>query len=149
METPRKHRRSGFSLIELLLALALGSIVGTAVLAAMVWQTRQTIAQAEAADVHQRARTVINFLQSQGRQAGFGYPRDPNAGGQSAVGRCTIYPDPTVPASTGYPGGYNYNYAASTQACAKLDLGAQADRLRFIYLDPWLFIMPVKVSKQM
>lgn len=144
-DAPKKQL--AFSLIEIPFALASGSILGTSALAAMIWQSRQSFAQSEAIDVHQRARTIINFLQSQGRSAGFGYSRDPNAGGDAAVGLCTLYPDPTIPASLGYPRNYTYDYGFSTAQCTKVDQSATADRLRFIYLDPWLFFY-TRQSKQ-
>lgn len=74
MNLLRHNRNAGFSLVELLFAVALAGIVGTAVVSVFVSATRTTTAQTNLSDSQQNLRASIDRLAQHVRVAGFGLP---------------------------------------------------------------------------
>jgi prepilin-type N-terminal cleavage/methylation domain-containing protein len=70
----------GFSVVELLVAMAVMSACGAALLSLLVGAHRIARRQPEAADQQQRARTAIETLERELSLAGAGFDRGPRAG---------------------------------------------------------------------
>lgn len=71
---PRRLLTAGFTLVELMVALALGSIVMAAVMTAFLSQHNTYLAQGQVVEMQQNARVALDMLELDIRSAGY----DPN-----------------------------------------------------------------------
>ena len=71
---------SGFSLVELLIAMAMMVAFGSVVMALIIAGQSMARMQPEAADLHQRARIALQTLGAELAVAGAGFDRGPLAG---------------------------------------------------------------------
>lgn len=86
---------SGFSLVELLIAMAMMAAFGSAVMALIVAGQSMARMQPEAADAQQRARVALQTLGAELALAGAGFDRGPLAG------PLAVHFAPVVPAAGG------------------------------------------------
>ena len=108
----------GFTLIELMGALVVGSILGASFFAVMYAQQVLYYQRLEEIDAHQNARAALNLLERYTMQARLGFGANPLAAGTVPVGRC--YSDS--------------NSVLSQGNCNGIDGGA--DRMRITFLNP-------------
>ena len=84
---PAQHQR-GFTLLELMTALAIGSIVVGGLFGTMLMQQQSYMAQMELVEASQSARAALDIIKQSLRTAGWGMIAAAGAGGIPAVGTC-------------------------------------------------------------
>ena len=74
MISPRLTGHAGFTLVEMLVAVAIAGIVGMAAITVFTSTTRTTTAQTDLTDAQQNVRAAMDRLSQHVRAAGFGLP---------------------------------------------------------------------------
>jgi len=78
----------GFTLIEIMVSLALTGIISTVIFGTAVVQQRSFETQLTFTEAHQNARAAIDVIRSQLRNAGWGFAAGANLVGRVSVGAC-------------------------------------------------------------
>lgn len=119
------HKRSsqGFNLIELMVTVAVMSILTLTVGSMIGWQTRSFMAAMSSNKLNDRARGLKNLFRDDGHRAGLGFALDVNAAGWRATGDCLS------------PNSLQLGEIVEDN-CAKRDANGMGDRLQFTYGDP-------------
>jgi len=73
MKLGERKKSSGFTLVELLIALSLGGILVSAIYGLFIFQNRSYVAQNNIAEMQQNARIAMSILTGEFRLAGFGF----------------------------------------------------------------------------
>ena len=91
-----RRRERGVTLIELMLTVAIGSIVGATFFAAMLAQQGAYIRRLDNLEAQQNARAVLSLLKSHVRMAAFGYNPNKEMRGAIPIGACYSDGNPVV-----------------------------------------------------
>lgn len=108
----------GFTLIELMLAVGIASIVGVTFFGVMYMQTITYVQRLDELDAHANARAALNVIRRYARNARWGMVSGSTGAGTVGIGKC-------------------YNSALPSQsmgACNNLSSDSGADRMRAVYI---------------
>jgi len=117
MKTTSTHKNSGFSLIEMLVAILVGGLIVSAVYSLFILQNKSYVNQNLTAEMQQNVRMAMNVLAADLRLAGFGFsmsgnytsaggtiyavtPTNSSNGPDSITIRYGVNPDPAKPNTT-------------------------------------------------
>jgi type IV pilus assembly protein PilW len=78
MKPKTRKKNSGFSLLELLVAIFLGTLLVTAIYSLFIMQNHSYVNQNQVSEMQQNVRMALNILSSEFRMAGFGFSIDGN-----------------------------------------------------------------------
>jgi type IV pilus assembly protein PilW len=147
--THLKNRNDGFTIVEMLVAMAIGAIVMAAVYSTYTTQQKSYILQEEVSAMQQNIRAAMYYMTRDIRMAGCDPTGNANAG-ITAAGPTSISftmdirsgMDPTNNTADGKTDGWNESITyAYNDATKQITRGGQAlaeniDMLDFVYLDP-------------
>ena len=111
----RRHAAAGFTLLELMLTLGVGSLLGAATYGIMFMQTTSFLDRMDEFDLHHNGRAAMSVVRRLLQQTGYGMGQHPEAQGVSAIGQCMLRGDAPLLASN---------------ACNRVASDGGADRLR-------------------
>lgn len=115
----------GFTLVEMLVAMTMASLVGMAAYAVFVSSSRSSVAQEDVSETQQNARVVMDYLSRDIRAAGFGLPNPPfsiSIGGQTLTSPVSITNSAAGPDSiTLLGGGEELFWLDSDSDCSNTD----------------------------
>ena len=111
-------RQGGFTLIELMLAVAISSIVGVTFFGVMYMQTMNYVQRLDELDAHSNARAALNVMRRYVRNARWGMVSGSNGVGTVGIGKCFLDASPSQ----------------SNGSCNNLVTDSGADRLRVVYI---------------
>jgi type IV pilus assembly protein PilW len=97
MRTLGRKKNSGFTLVELLIALSLGGVLVSAIYGLFILQNKSYVAQNNVADMQQNARIAMSIMSGDFRMAGFGFSMN---GDYSRAGGNTYAVTPTNSSNT-------------------------------------------------
>ncbi|TXS91416.1 prepilin-type N-terminal cleavage/methylation domain-containing protein [Parahaliea maris] len=100
----KRQRKGGFSLLELMIALALGLLLMSGIVLVYLESRRQSLVEAEGARLQQAGRYALSLLQHELLMAGFygrltatsNIPRNPSAPGCGALTGWSLEPLPAI-----------------------------------------------------
>lgn len=116
----RTHIQRGVTLIELMIALGMGTVLATSFFGVLYTHSLSYIERLDEVDAHQNARAAINILRRYAKQARWGMVSDVKAAGTVPLGMC-------YKASSALPQGNCNNVDAITGTVS-------ADRLRVSFM---------------